>query len=328
MDNHKDILSPSRNTNDIGSPSRNKKNNGWSTKKEKLLKYWQEECRLYVWLHNKNSAYYRRLNRLFALPSILITAITGTALFSTAGTGGDDERIISICFGFMLIIGTFLQSTREFLDIEKQIHRNASSGISYQSIVNEIEEQLTQDTIDRIDGKLFLRKIKNSKNDIVRNGPSISSKTWDKLKTSMKKGDVINLYGTDFFQGYITKLDILERDGLLSGNEDNKYNEHNIDNELNNQELSGNHNLPKRCSMHLKRKSVGSGSVRYKSSLQPPMVSNLKSPPRQVEFMPRRQTIEKQDISRHEYVRQLNSDNNSDNNSNNNSNNNQTKCST
>ena len=84
MENIKDILSPSRNIDDNGSPSRNKKNNGWSTKKEKLLKYWQEECRLYVWLHNKNSDYYLRLNRLFALPSILITAITGTALFSTA----------------------------------------------------------------------------------------------------------------------------------------------------------------------------------------------------------------------------------------------------
>ena len=42
-------------------------------------------------------------------------------------------------------------------------------------------------------------KIKNSKNDIVRNGPSISSGTWDKLKLGIRNGDVINLYGTSFF---------------------------------------------------------------------------------------------------------------------------------
>ena len=194
----------------------------------------------------------------------------------------------------MLIIGTFLQSTREFLDIEKQIHRNANSGISYQSIVNEIEEQLTQDIVDRIDGKLFLRKIKNSKNDIVRNGPTITNKTWDKLKKSMEKGDVINLYGTDFFQGYITKLDILEKDGLLSGNEDNKYNENN--NENNNEDSIENNNLLKRYSMSSKRKSNISNSGRYKSSLPQSAVSNFKNIVQQFKFTPHRQTLEKENI--------------------------------
>jgi hypothetical protein len=200
--------SPNRNPAD-GSPSRNKKNNGWTSKKEKLLKYWQEECRLYVWLHNKNASYYRKLNKIITLPAILITAVTSTALFSTSGN--DEDKPLIISFGILLVIGTFLQSTKEFLGIENQIHRNTNCSISYQSIVNEIEEQLTQDILDRMDGKQFLRKTKNAKNDIVRNGPSISSGTWDKLKKSMKRGEVINLYGTNFFHDYISNLDNLEK---------------------------------------------------------------------------------------------------------------------
>lgn len=217
MESEIDISSPKNTSIENTSPTKDKTNNGWTEKKEKLLKYWQEECRLYVWLHNKNSTYYRQLNRILTLPAILITATTSTALFSTIGSSSESEnsnndKIIAITFGILLIIGAFLQSAREFLDIEKQIQRNTNSSISYQGIVNEIEVQLTQDTPDRSDGKLFLQKIKNSKNDIVRNGPSISSGTWDKLKLGIRNGDVINLYGTSFFQDYIANLDNIDKD--------------------------------------------------------------------------------------------------------------------
>ena len=217
MESEIDISSPKNTSIENTSPTKDKTNNGWTEKKEKLLKYWQEECRLYVWLHNKNSTYYRQLNRILTLPAILITATTSTALFSTIGSSSESEnsnndKIIAITFGILLIIGAFLQSAREFLDIEKQIQRNTNSSISYQGIVNEIEVQLTQDTQDRSDGKLFLQKIKNSKNDIVRNGPSISSGTWDQLKLGIRNGDVINLYGTSFFQDYIANLDNIDKD--------------------------------------------------------------------------------------------------------------------
>ena len=217
MESEIDISSPKNTSIENTSPTKDKTNNGWTEKKEKLLKYWQEECRLYERLHNENSTYYRQLNRILTLPAILITATTSTALFSTIGSSSESEnsnndKIIAITFGILLIIGAFLQSAREFLDIEKQIQRNTNSSISYQGIVNEIEVQLTQDTQDRSDGKLFLQKIKNSKNDIVRNGPSISSGTWDQLKLGIRNGDVINLYGTSFFQDYIANLDNIDKD--------------------------------------------------------------------------------------------------------------------
>ena len=195
-------------------PKKMRLHNGWSSKKEKLLKFWQEECRLYVWLHNQNSTHYRRLDRYISIPAILITAITGTAVFATIGE--EDNRVVQICIGTMLIIGTFLQSIRDFLDITDLIHRNTNCSKSYQSIVNDIEEQLSQDREDREDGKILLRKIKTRKNDIVRNGAGISSKTWQLLKKNMEKGEVINLYNTDFFHNYIHSLDNAD---YIPGNE-------------------------------------------------------------------------------------------------------------
>ena len=118
-------------------------------------------------------------------------------------------EFIDIVFGSLLIIGTFLQTTRDFLDISGLINRNKNTAIAYQAIVNDIEEQLSQERQDRTDGKTLLRKIKVMKNDIVRNGPSISSVSWKKLKNSIAKGDIIHLYNSDFFNNYLQNLDDL-----------------------------------------------------------------------------------------------------------------------
>lgn len=187
------------------------KSNGWSSKKEKVLKYWQEECRLYVWLHNENARYYRSWDKILSIPAILITAVTGTAVFSTTDTQSEDGRIGKYLIGSMLMIGTFLQSTRDFLDIGNLIYRHSNCAKCYQSLVNDIEEQLTQDREDRENGKQFLHKIKVRKNDIINNGMTISSKTWKKLKIAMNNGEVINLYNTNFFHDYLNNIKEEER---------------------------------------------------------------------------------------------------------------------
>ena len=187
------------------------KSNGWSSKKEKVLKYWQEECRLYVWLHNENARYYRSWDKILSIPAILITAVTGTAVFSTTDNQSEDGRIGKYLIGSMLMIGTFLQSTRDFLDIGNLIYRHSNCAKCYQSLVNDIEEQLTQDREDRENGKQFLHKIKVRKNDIINNGMTISSKTWKKLKIAMNNGEVINLYNTNFFHDYLNNIKEDER---------------------------------------------------------------------------------------------------------------------
>ena len=155
------------------------RSNGWSSKKEKVLKYWQEECRIYVWLHNENARYYRSWDKILSIPAILITAVTGTAIFSTTDNQSEDGKIGKYLIGSMLMIGTFLQSTRDFLDIGNLIYRHSNCAKCYQSLVNDIDEQLTQDREDRENGKQFLHKIKVRKNDIINNGMTISSKTWN-----------------------------------------------------------------------------------------------------------------------------------------------------
>jgi hypothetical protein len=201
--------------------------NKWSLKKEKLLKYWQEECRLYVWLHNQNSQYYSRLDKYISIPSILITAVSGTTLVSTTNLNETDNLVYSVIMGICLIIGTFLQSVRDFYNFKGMSNDNENCGKLYQSIVIDIDEQLNQEYEDRECGNIFLKKIKISRNDIIKNSPQINNRIWKKLKKSFEIGEMINLFSSSFFHNYVESIQDLEDNLNLDLKDDNQRHPHN-----------------------------------------------------------------------------------------------------
>lgn len=195
----------SSNSNSISNSNSNINNKSlWTSKKEKLLNFWKEESRIYSWLHEQNSKYYRELDKKLSIPSLLISAVTSTALFSSINMENNEYVIVS--FGILLVIGTFLQSIRDFLGVPDLIHKNAISSDVYLSIVNDIEEQLTRERSERDNAKQFVQKIKTRKTDILKTRVTIGDKLWKRLKNSINNGDVVNLYSNDFFKNYLEKV--------------------------------------------------------------------------------------------------------------------------
>lgn len=163
----------------------------WTEKKELLLKQWGLESELYSWLHNYNADYYNNIDFMLSIPAIIISAITSTALFSTLGM--DDNKVVIIIFGILLIIGTLLQSLRDFIKVGKLLYDNRHYSKLYQIIANDIDEQLNQEKVERENGIKFLNKIKGRRNDILLNSPTIHNKSWIKLKKSFANGEMIKL---------------------------------------------------------------------------------------------------------------------------------------
>jgi len=166
-------------------------NKKWTNKKEKLLLKWKEECKLYSWLFNYNTKHYDKLDKMLSIPSILITGITGTTLFSTLNLDHKNEIIIII--GILLIIGTILQSIRDFLNLKHLINKNQNCVKLYNSIVSDIEEQLGQDISDRECGNEFLKKMKIRKTDIFNMSPNILDKSWSELIKNIKERKIFDV---------------------------------------------------------------------------------------------------------------------------------------
>lgn len=200
--------------------------NDWTDKKIILLQKWKFECGLYIWLHNYNSEHYKFIDKLLAIPALVINAITTTTIFSSLNI--ENNRHILISIGSLLIIGTFLQSIRDFINIKKQIHNNITTSKQYQILMNDINEQLNQEPQDRTNGKDFLKKINKQRNDIVLESPFISNRSWNKLIIKIKNGNFILLENNIYFKNYFNSLNqsdkqIKNREELnINLSEDNK----------------------------------------------------------------------------------------------------------
>mgnify|MGYP006415105307 FL=1 len=170
--------------------------NHWNNKKEDLLKKWNFESSLYIWLHNYNAEYYKKIDNLLSIPSIIISAITSTTIFSTIN---NDNRELMIIVGCMLVVGTFLQSARDYFNINRLIYDNIQCSKDYQIIYNDIEEQLNQEFSERDNAIRFINKIKTKRNNIILNCPDINNSSWKKLKTNIEKGELVRMEHSDYF---------------------------------------------------------------------------------------------------------------------------------
>ena len=158
---------------------------------------------VYIYGYNYNAEYYKLIDKL-GIPALVINAITTTTLFSILNIDNNQSILISIAS--LLIIGTVLQSVRDFLNISKLIHSNINTSKQYQILMNDIIEQLNQETLDRINPKDFITKINKQRNNIVIHSPYINNKSWNKLTLKIKNGDFILLENNTYFKNYFNEL--------------------------------------------------------------------------------------------------------------------------
>lgn len=188
----------------LGSGQPHNQHNGWSTRAEKLVRYWQEECRLYAWIYEQNVTYYSRLNRTLGIASIALSAITGTTLFNQSASEPDSTSSgILIGLGVSSIASTILSGLKELLDLNTLITQNTNAARENSSIVMDIDEQLNMDRADRIDGREFLKSIKDRKNALIQNGPIIPSRQWKQVHKKIQSKEQLGFLNRDVFNEYL-----------------------------------------------------------------------------------------------------------------------------
>lgn len=162
-------------------PSNNKHSNGWSSKKEQLLQVWMDECNIYSKLYSYNVVWYERLDNILGIVGTLLSAITGASLLNNSDTSKPGAKTIIIVFGSLSMVNTFIQATKEYLNLKTVINTNLIASRQNKMICIDIEAQLNLSRIERINGKDFLTSIRDRKNDLILNGPVISNRIWKKI---------------------------------------------------------------------------------------------------------------------------------------------------
>lgn len=177
--------------------------NGWTLKKEKLLKYWQEECRLYKWLYTQNVEYYQNINSRLSILGILLSVVTGATLINNSNDSAGVSPHLVLAFGLVSVVSSFTQGLRQFLDLESKISANLLSARQNSAIVIDIEEQINLTPEERVDGNEFMKNIKARKNEIIQNAPIITRSRWTQLQKKIERGDGVNFFNETIFKNYL-----------------------------------------------------------------------------------------------------------------------------
>ncbi len=198
-------------------PREYKKINDWTLKKEKLLKYWQEECRLYKWLYTQNVEYYQNINSRLSIFGILLSVITGATLINNSNdTTGVNPHLV-LAFGLVSVLSSFTQGLRQFLDLESKVSANLLSARQNSAIVIDIEEQLNLTRDERVNGNEFMKNIKSRKNEIIQNAPIITKSRWSQLQKKIQRGEGVNFFNETIFKNYLettVEIDELKLDTM------------------------------------------------------------------------------------------------------------------
>ena len=85
---------------------------------KKLVRFLKEEANILIWLNSNAGQYYKLVNKIISIPCILISAISSTTILSNMEP---DNSTILLVIGSILPFGTFLQSLKEFLNLDQKI---------------------------------------------------------------------------------------------------------------------------------------------------------------------------------------------------------------
>ena len=96
----------------------------WNKDGEKLLASWAEKAVGLRWMHEKSDKYFYKLNLILAIPSILLSTISGTASFSL-GNKWCNYEYSSIIIGSANLLTTILIGLQNIKEIARK-KRNRS----------------------------------------------------------------------------------------------------------------------------------------------------------------------------------------------------------
>ena len=172
----------------------------WNNEKESLLRFWKEEANVHIWLSNKASGFYNFLNRLISIPCILISAVSSTTILSNIYQDDCNLSIYSdeisnseidtptdlntglLIVGCFLALGTFLQSLKEFLNLDSKISKFDNNIKTNRLLILDIEEQIYLERSERECPNKLIKRIKEIKKNLVTNTPIIPGFIKKQLK--------------------------------------------------------------------------------------------------------------------------------------------------
>jgi hypothetical protein len=164
-------------------------NNGWNDHNEKIIISIGENCASYKWMHDKCAVYYKIINNIINILSILFTSFLTAETF-VIDNSNETITIVRKIITYSLSVISLLQN---FLKVDNlQItHTNASNEFS--KLYHDIQQQMCRFRRERKNATRYVSECLKKYDSLVINNPDINNFILYRFKTVFKNSDIPNI---------------------------------------------------------------------------------------------------------------------------------------
>ena len=139
-------------------------------------------------------------------------------------TGDNNSQINTglLIIGCFLPLGTFLQSLKEFLNLDSKISKFDNNIKTNRILILDIEEQLYLERSARECPNKLIKRIKETKKNLVTNTPVIPNFIKKRLKIAIERNEVLDIMSKSILYSYL-KNQTIDIDGTMFNQNDANY---------------------------------------------------------------------------------------------------------
>jgi hypothetical protein len=196
-------------------------NNGWNDNNEKIIISIGENCASYKWMHDKCAIYYKIINNIINILSILFTSFLTAETFVIENNNDLSltviRRVITYSLSVISLLQNFLNS--EMLSIK---HINASNEFS--KLYHDIQQQMCRFRRERKNATKYVSYCLKCYDSLVMNNPDINNFVLYKFKK------IFTNFNIPSVEDRFNRIEIITEQSFNNENNNNTNNVNNVNN--------------------------------------------------------------------------------------------------
>ena len=164
----------------------------WTSEEESLIAGIGDRCNGFQWLHTQCQVRFENCNFYLTIPSIAITAITGSVTIGLNSLFPIEYQTLATTILGALTIGTGVLTTfNQYMKSAQLIEAHKSAALAYGKLYRLILTELSQHRSTRGDPQVFLRTVRNEQDRLQETSPTVLPHIIELFKYTFKDNKLL-----------------------------------------------------------------------------------------------------------------------------------------
>jgi uncharacterized membrane protein YfcA len=128
--------------------------------------------------HDLGARVYERARYAFGVPTLVVSTIVGTAVFSALASGAVPDWWV----GVLSVLAAVLSALQTFLDFPTRAERHRSAGVKYKAIIRSLEQSLAEIGTGSALAPTVITSLRSQLDALEDEAPVIMPRIFDRIE--------------------------------------------------------------------------------------------------------------------------------------------------